>query len=159
MKKTFSVLVMIGLLVGAVALPADAGKKKKKAPQRVERVAETQYAAPAIGSSTAGGVCPNATGSCGRSATGPDDRFVKVEITDAAPGATVPFTLGQDTDPNTLGTEVIYGDYCGTTGDAPIALDVAGAEVLVFVWAFGDIVCPGGFATTGTVKMTFSNLP
>lgn len=158
MKKAFSVAIMVGLVAASLAMPAEAAKKKKKKPQRVERTVESVYQAPAIGTSTSGGACLNATASCGRSATGPDDLYVKVDVKDATP-ATVPFTLGQDTDPATLGTELIYGDYCGTTGDEPIKLDAPGAEVLVFVWAFGDIVCPGGFATTGTVSLKFSNLP
>ena len=153
MKRALVLMMILGLIVGSIAT-AEAGKKKK----RVERVAESVYDAPAIGTATAGGVCPHATNSCALIATGAQDRFVRVDVEDAT-GTPVAFSLGQDTDPDALGTEVIYGDFCGTTGDEPIALEAPGLEILTFVWAWGDVACPTGIATTGTVIATFSNLP
>ncbi len=155
MKKMIAVALSLGLLGGALVGPAEAGKKKK--PKRVERVAEIQYEAPAIGTATAGGFCIRATGSCGDIATGSTESFVKMEIDDAS-GTAVAFTLGQDTDPNTLGTETQYGDFCGTTGDEAIKIE-PGFPLIVFPWAFGDVVCPGAFGTQGTIKATLSNLP
>ncbi len=135
--------------------PAEAGKKKK--PKRVERVAEIQYEAPAIGTPSTVGVCFRPTNSCGDIATGSTESFVKMEIDDAS-GTAVAFTLGQDTDPDTFGTETTYGDFCGTTGDKPIQIE-PGFPLIVFPWAFGDVVCPGAFGTQGTIKATLSNLP
>lgn len=157
MKRILVLMMVLGLVVGSIAT-AEAGKKKKKKPQRVERTAEAVYDAPALGSADTGGVCLGATNSCARIATGADDKFVRVEVKDAA-GMPVAFTLGQDTDPDTLGTETKYGVFCGTTGDTPIAVEAAGVELLSFVWAFGGSKCPGAIATTGTVVATFSNLP
>lgn len=162
MKRILVLMMVIGLIFGSIAT-AEAGKNKKKkkvppAPVRVERVAEAIYDAPAFGSASTGGVCAAATNSCAAIPTGADDLFVKVEVKDTT-GTPVAFTLGQDTDPATLGTETRYGIFCGTTGDTPIPIEAVGVELLSFVWAFGDIVCPGGVATTGTVVATFSNMP
>jgi hypothetical protein len=159
MKKVLSVLLMVGLVVGSLAMPAEAGKKKKKKKVvRVERTVESVYQAPAIGSPSAGGACPNATNSCAEIATGAEDKYVKVSVEDAT-GTAVAFSLAQDTDEATLGSEVDMGVFCGTTGDETIAVQAPGVPLLSFVWAFGDIICPGGVATTGTVSATFSNLP
>lgn len=157
MKKTMAVALSLGLLVGALVAPAEAGKKKKKKPKRVERVAEITYDGPAWGSASTGGVCFRPTNSCGDIATGGDEKFVKMEIDDAT-GTSVAFTLGQDTDPDTFGTETQYGLFCGTTGDEAIEIE-PGYPLIVFPWAFGDVACPGAVATTGTITATLSNLP
>jgi len=149
MKKTIIAVVALGLLAGSLVAPAAAGKKKK----RVERVAETKYEAPAIGSGA--GVCFRPTNSCGDIATGATEKFVRVEITDAT-GLPVSFSLAQDTDPDTFGSEKDLGDFCGTTGDATIAIE-PGYPIVVFPWAVGP-AC-GSIATQGTVKATLSNLP
>lgn len=157
MKKTLAVALSLGLLVGALVGPAEAGKKKKKKPKKVERVAEITYDAPALGSASTGGVCLRPTNSCGDIATGATEKFVKMEIADLS-GTAVAFTLGQDTDPDALGTETQYGLFCGTTGDEAIQIE-PGYPLIVFPWAFGDVVCLGGVGTTGTITATLSNLP
>lgn len=162
MKRVFAVTVALGLLAGSLAMPAEAARRKKKrrapAVVRVERTVESVYQAPALGSPATGGGCLNATNSCAEIATGPDDQYVKVTVTDAT-GTPVAFSLRQDTDEATLGSEVDMGDFCGTTGDTPIKLQAPGVPLLTFVWLFGEATCPGGIATTGTVTGTFSNLP
>lgn len=157
MKKTLIIALALSLVAGALAMPASAKKKKKKKPVRVERVVETTYdlAAIGVGDPVGSGACPAATNSCGRAATGPDEKYVKVEIADAT-GLPVSFNLGQDTDPAALGTEHQLGRFCGTTGDEPIEI-VPGAEILVFPWIFGPSCASVG--TTGTVSFTISNLP
>lgn len=158
MKKVITLCLILGLLAGALAAPAEAGKKKKKKkPKRVERVAESTYEAPAFGSPDTGGVCFRPTNSCGDIATGAGERFLKIEIDDLT-GTAIGFTVGQDTDPDTFGTETTYGDFCGTTGDDPIQIE-PGLPVIVFAWAFGGATCPGGIGTQGTIAATFSNLP
>lgn len=154
MRRALAVALAVGLLAGAFVAPAEAAKKKKK---KVERVVEITYEAPALGTPSTVGVCFRPTNSCGDIATGATEKFVKMEIDDAS-GTAVAFTLGQDTDPDTFGTETTYGDFCGTTGDKPIEIQ-PGAPLIVFPWAFGDVVCPGAFGTTGTIKATLSNLP
>jgi hypothetical protein len=157
MKKLLSVAVMIGLLAGAISAPAEAKKRKK--PKRVSRTMEVPYSAPGFGTASASIGCSPALGSCGNFPIGPKDRFVKITLTDQT-GTPTAFTVGQDTVPgdptNTI--EEDHGTFCGTTGKKPIAL-VPGAEITVFIWAWGDAVCPTGIGTTGTVKAQFSNLP
>lgn len=156
MRKPIVVLLILGLAIGSFAVPAEAGKKKKKKkPKRVERVAESEYQAPAFGSPETGGVCFRPTNSCGDIPTGANERFVRIDIDDAS-GTASPFTLGQDTDPDTFGTETILGDFCGTTGDDFLQIE-PGLPLIVFPWALGGATCPGAFSTTGTVKATLSN--
>lgn len=156
MKKAIVLALVLGLIAGMMSVPATAGKKKKKKkPKRVERVVETTYDAPAIGASPPGnGVCLRPTNSCGDIAVGAKEKWVKVEITDAT-GTPVAFSLGQDTNPDELGTEEDLGDYCGDTGDKAIKLK-PGYAIVVFPWAAG-VGC-ASLATTGTVKATLSNL-
>lgn len=150
MRRAIAVALALGLLTGAFVGPAEAGKKKK-------RVAEVTYEAPALGSPSTIGVCFRPTNSCGDIPTAATEKFVKMEIDDAS-GTAVAFTLGQDTDPETFGTETTYGDFCGTTGKKALKIK-PGFPLIVFPWAFGDIVCPGAFGTTGTITATLSNLP
>ncbi|HWC14693.1 MAG TPA: hypothetical protein VG929_08860 [Actinomycetota bacterium] len=156
MKKIVVLLMVVGLVAGSIAT-AEAGKKKKKKPARVERVAESKYEAPAIGAPSAVGVCFRPTNSCGDIATGAGEVWVRIDIKDASGTATA-FTFGQDTDPNTPGTETIFGDFCGTTGDDLVQIQ-EGLPLVVFPWAFGDVLCPGAFGTQGTITATLSNLP
>lgn len=158
MKKTLSVTVMMALVLGAfVAAPADAAKKKK--PKKVTRTAEATYTAPGFGTASVGIGCSPALGSCGNFGTGGKEKYLKVTLTDQT-GTPTAFSVAQDTEPgdptNTIETN--HGTFCGTTGDEPIVL-VPGAEITVFIWAWGDVACPTGFGTSGTVTAEFSNLP
>ena len=154
MKKGVVVALILGLIASAlVVAPAEAGKKKKK---KVTREVTVEYQAPALGTPESGGVCLRPTNSCGDIPVGATEKFVLVEITDAT-GTPVAVNLGQDTDPNTLGTEVDLGTYCGTT-EVPIPME-PGYTIVVFPWAFGGGTCPGAVATTGSVTATMSNLP
>jgi hypothetical protein len=156
-KKTFSVVLMIALVAGAfAAAPAEAKKRK---PKKVTRVAEATYTAPAFGTASSPAVCSPALGSCGNFALGTADKYVKVELIDQS-GTPTAFSVAQDTEPGdaTNSIETNHGTFCGTTGDTPIKL-VPGAEITIFISAWGDAVCPTGIGTTGTVKAEFSNLP
>jgi hypothetical protein len=154
MKRTLILLLVLGLAFGSIAV---AEAKKKKKVKRVERVVEVTYDAPAIGIGAAStGACLAATNSCGLVAIGPDDKFMKVEITDQS-GTTTQVSLGQDTDEATPGTEVDLGTICGASTD-PIAIEAAGVPITTFPWAIGGPDC-AAVGTTGTIKFTFSNLP
>jgi hypothetical protein len=146
MKRLLILALVVGLVAGALTAAEAAKKKKKKT-----RTAESTYEAPAIGSG--GGVCLGATNSCGNIATGPDERFVEIEIIDEA-GFDVYATVGQDLDGDSLtdsSTEI-----CGKSKE-PIPIE-PGVALTIFPWAVGQPDCPG-VATTGTVKATLSNLP
>ena len=151
MKKSLAIVLAVALSSAALMAPATAKKPKK-----TTRVAESKYEAPAIGVSPPGnGVCFRPTNSCGDIATGATEKYVKIEITDLT-GLPVAFSLGQDTDPETFGTEKDLGDYCGDTGKKAIKIE-PGLPLVVFPWALG-LQC-GSIATQGTVTATLSNLP
>lgn len=158
MKRAISVVLALGLLAGAFALPAEAAKKKKKKVVRVERVVELPYQCP-CGPSTPvasqGFWLAGGTFGGGPVATGGEENFVKVEVTDQS-GQTVYVGLGQDTDGD--GFSDGFGDVCGST-EEPLAVPAPGSEVSAFVYVG---TCPDGtpsIATSGTVKLTFSNIP
>jgi len=156
MKKSLVVLLILGLVASFAVAPAQAGKKKKKQPVKTTRVVESVYEAPALGIAPPGsGVCLRPTNSCGDIATGGTEKYVTIEILDTT-GTPVAFSLGQDTDPETFGTESDLGNFCGTTGDQPIEIE-PGLPLVVFPWAIG-VECKA-IATQGTVKATLSNLP
>ena len=157
MKKLVALTLMVAVAAAFVAAPAEAGKKKKA--KRISRTMEVPYSAPGFGTASASVACSPALGSCGNFAVGPDDKFAKFTLTDST-GTPTAFSVNQDTEPGdpTNSIETSHGTFCGTTGDTPIAL-VPGAEITVFIWAWGDAICPTGIGTTGTVKAEFSNLP
>src|SRR5687768_10951949 len=78
MRKTLVLMVVIGLIAAAfTAAPAQAGKKKKKAPK--PRVVESIYDAPAIGHPDVVVGCSGSTG-CASFAPGPGERYVRFEV-------------------------------------------------------------------------------
>ena len=161
MKKAITVVLTIGLLAGSLAMPAEAAKKKKKKPapvavvERVERVVEVRYEASAIGSADspatiypAGPLFPvNAM-------PGPDERFAKIEIIDDfSPNASASFSWDSDGDRlNDSGFDV-----CSST---PEAVEVIpGTQYNIFPYLLPATSCTDAVATSGTIKITFSNLP
>ena len=159
MRKAISVALALGLLVGAFVGPAEAGKKKKKAPVKVERVVELPYQCP-CGPSTPvasqGFWLAGGTFGGGPVATGAEENFVKVEITEQT-GQTVFVSLGQDTDGDGF-SDTDVGDVCGDSGDKALPVPAPGSEVSAFVYVG---TCPDGtpsIATSGTIKLTFSNI-
>ena len=160
MKKTIAVALALGLLVGALVAPAEAGKKKKKKkPKRVERVFELPYQCP-CGPSTPvasqGFWLAGGTFGGGPVATGDTDKFLSVEVADQS-GQPVYVQFAQDADGDSL-SETDVGEVCGKT-EEPMEVPEPGLEVSAFVHVG---TCPDGtpsIATSGTVKLTFSNLP
>ena len=154
MKRLLVLCMILGLVAGSIATA-----EAKKKPKRVSRTVELTYAAPGFGFATVGVGCSPALGSCGEVPTGPDDRYIKVTLTDAS-GTPTSFQLSQDTESgdttNTIETTI--GTFCGTTGDKAIQI-LPGFEITIFPWAWGDVVCPTGFGTTGTMNVELSNLP
>ena len=158
MKRAISVVLALGLLAGAFALPAEAAKKKKKKVVRVERVVELPYQCPCGPSTPAGSQgfwLAGGTFGGGPGATGGEENFVSVEVTDQS-GQPVFVSLGQDGDGDGL-SETDVGDACGAT-EEPLPVPAPGSEVSVFVYVG---TCSDGtpsIATGGTVKLTFSNI-
>ena len=141
MKKSLIALLAIGLLVGSIAAPAAAGKKKG-------RSAKAEYAAPAAfqwnptGDANIGGVTFT---------TAANENFVSIKIKDLL-GTPVSAAAGQDPDGD---GSVDASFFCGST-DEPMPIE-GGLEVTVFVFP-GPCLEPlgPGFATQGTVTATFT---
>lgn len=147
MKRIIVLALTAGLIVGGLST-ADAKKKKK--PKRVERTMEYTYDQPSIGSPGVTGVTLNPA-----IATGPDDLYVMVEQTDAvSPSPSVRFSWDTDGD----GTNDTGITICGGKTDEPVALP-GSVELGVFTYILPGPDCPTGFSTTGSITLTFSNMP
>jgi len=157
MKKMISVALAIGLLAGAYAMPAEAGKKKKKRkPVKVTREAQGTYAAPA----TAVGNCTQTDGvGCMTIPAGSEEKFLTAKVTDAT-GQPVLVSVAADLDGD-MQTETNYGTFCGETEEA-IAID-PGAQVIFWVSSVTNTPdragCAPGQGTQGTLDVVFSNKP
>ncbi len=164
MKKTLGLLLILALVAGALSAPAGAKKKKKrKAPQRIERVVEIAYSgvAPGVASPVAsGGICPppspDQIGTCIETPVlDASETFVKVEIQDAS-GLMAPGFISQgDLDGDGIGD--LYGPFCGAH-EAPVALENTSPVRVSFYTGTCADGTPGT-TTMGTIIVTFSNMP
>lgn len=152
MRNMLAVLLGATLVVGVLgASGADAGKRKKKPRQRT---VEVPYSQPAVG--TAGiGVCFQGS-SCVFVEPLPGERSVSVEISDEL-GLPVYASVIQDTsgDGNYLATDDATTHICGETAE-PIEIEPQTVTVWVWPGPGAPPPCPG-VASSGTVKLTFSN--
>ena len=162
MKKSIVVLLVLGLMAALAVAPAQAKKKKKpKVPVKVERVVEATYQAPGIGATVngaGGGICPFAdptTQTCIEFPLQLGEKYVKVEITDASGGSVAGSVSQGDTDGDGIGN--LYGQFC-TAHPEPIAMESPSNALRVSFYAGGSPDCVST-PTTGTIKVTFSNMP
>lgn len=163
MKKAIVSAVVVGLIAGAMVVPAEAGKKKK--PVRIEKVVEVPYTGGELGVATpviSGGVCLNGAEvfTC-KSIIPPAGNFpyIKIEVQDAT-GLTVGgFIAQQDADGD--GLQDGYGEFCGAHPET-VPLEITGAVIGVSLYA-GACDNAGAPApstpTSGTIVATFSNMP
>ena len=160
MKKALIFALVIGLIAGSMAAPATAKKKKKKKPVKVERVVEVDYQGPGVGVTSPGGsvgYCYQfpVSDTCLTMIPEAGEKYIKIEVTDASGTAIAGFISQGDLDGDGLGD--LYGEFCGAHAE-PIQLEVPGGA---FDLSLYDGVCGTGpsVMTTGTIKVTFSNLP
>jgi len=157
MRKAIAVALSLGLLAGALAMPAEAGRKKKKRkkPVKVEREVQGTYAAPA----TVVGSCTQTDGiGCIGIANGPGEKYVTATITDSH-GQPVAVSIAADLDGD-IQTETTYGSFCGETTE-PIEVD-EGVQLIFWIGRAADAValaCAPGIGTQGTLDVVLSNLP
>lgn len=146
---------LVGVMIFGTALGADAAvKKKPKKPVKHTRTVTLAYKGGCTVDTPAGSLsdtsgCSGFGGGGWEVPTQPGEKFVTVTVTDAT-GRNVGGAFWEGSGTNSSAT-----DFCGsmknfTTGPGSVvlALDAAGATP----------ACPG-LATTGTVKLVFSNLP
>ena len=159
MKRAIAVALSLGLLAGAMIAPADAAKKKKKKPAKVERVVEVAYDKPGIGVAIGGdnGGYGLAFPSAAAVPAMPEEKYVSVEITDQS-GQKVALSLSAG-DIDGDGFADTFASFCGAT-EEPIELPEPGM-------AIADMYAHNGtcednspsIMTSGVVKLTFSNMP
>ena len=165
MKRILVLMMVIGLIFGSIAT-ADAKKKKKKppAPVRMEEVIEIPYQGSNIGAATpaaTGGTCfvdPTLPFSCKVAIpTFAEASFIKVEVIDATGQKAGGFISQGDVDGD--GISDGYGQFCGAHAE-PIAMATPGApvDISIYMGICSDASGPS-IATTGTIKVTFSNMP
>lgn len=152
MRKTISIALALGLLVGGFIGTAEAGKKK---PKRVERQAQGTYAAPA----TVVGNCTQTDGiGCMSITSGPGETYLTGKVTDSH-GQPVVITVDGQLDED-INTDITYGTFCGET-DEPIKID-PGVQLVFWVGRAADAAatqCLPGVGTQGTLDVVLSNLP
>ncbi|MEA2516949.1 MAG: hypothetical protein QOG16_787 [Actinomycetota bacterium] len=153
MKRVVIGCITVGLLAGAVVAPAEAKKTSK--PKKVSRVAEGNYANPALG--IPGVVGTSSAGGAVEFPLGSTEGFINVEITDDF-GQPVIATMSQDTDPSTPTWE-IFATICGKTDEALPVTPGVPIRVSVYTMPGPDQPSCVGPATSGTIKATLSNLP
>ena len=153
MKRTGLVCLLFVLLAGTLVAPADAAKRNRK---KVTREAVATYDYPVFGSaSIENGACAPCHPYIPTSA---EERWVTVTVEDVHSPAPVAFSIREvAADGARLPVEG-GGPFCGSSGEQPVEIR-PGFQVFVAVYAFGDVVCPGAIATTGTVTAVFSNVP
>lgn len=165
MKKAIVSAVVVGLLAGAMVLPAEAGKKKKKkAPVRIEQVVEVAYTGGELGVATpaaSAGACLNAEVFTCKSIIPPAGNFpyIKIEIQDATGSTVGGFIAQQDADGD--GLQDGYGEFCGAHPES-VPLEITGAVIGVSLYpgACDNAGTPApSTPTTGTIVATFSNMP
>jgi hypothetical protein len=157
MRKTMAIALALGLLAGAFVGPAEAAKKKKKKPVRVERVVEIQYASPGIGVAPLGGYPVNFPDGVDIP-TLSTELFMKIEIEDASGQKTWGFISQGDLDGDGLNNDG-YANFCGSM-EEPVDVAAPGSSI-IGVYMYNG-ACDDGtpsVMTSGTIKITFSNMP
>jgi len=159
MKRFLVIALALGLMFGSIAT-ADAGKKKKKKkPTKIERVVEYAYNGPGIGISTpvaTGGYCYPDPTACASFPLSEGETFVTIEATDQS-GQKVGGAISQgDLDGDGIGD--LYGEWCGAHSEAVPLANTAPVQISMYVGTCYNGTDPS-VITTGTLKITFSNMP
>ena len=147
MKRAWTILLVLGLVGAAMAVPAEAKKAKKPA----VRVVEAAYSSPAIGVGGAGGGCP--AGACPTIATTMTETYAMIFIEDdTSPSGYI--ELSYDTDGDGIQNLGSGPTVCGSTAE-PTPIE-PGVAYTAWPWVAG-IDCPGSSSTSGTIKVLLSN--
>lgn len=165
MKRMMMVLLALGLIVGSIAGPAEAGKKKKKKkpapPAPIVRTVEFEYECPCGARVLGTGLAWQFGESTGENIGGgpvplqAEDLWVTAKAEDQS-GQKVRVGLAHDTDGDGLNNT--WGVFCGETTE-PIEVSQAEAVMRVFVTSG---TCDDGtpaLALGGKITFTFSNVP
>lgn len=153
-------LVGVMVLGSAIGAEASTHKKKAKKPVKVTRTVTLSYnggctaEVSAGGASTAGspGAC-SSVGAANWSLTPKvGEKFISITVTDAS-GRSVPGQFWEKGSGTGNDTEI---PFCGAMKNYQFPI---GSPVLLDLDAAGAVASCPGFATQGTIKAVFSNLP
>lgn len=147
MRRVWTVMLVLGLMAGMMAAPAEAGKKKRKKP--TVRTFEVRYENPAFGVGGVGGGCSG----CPTIALGPTEKFAVILIEDdMSPSGYVDLAYDEDGD----GTQDLGAGptVCGSTPE-PVKVE-PGIGYTAWPWPAG-IGCPGSSSVAGTIKVLASS--
>lgn len=154
MKRILAATLVLGLIAGALAAPATAKKKKKKKVKKIERTVTGSYDAPAL---VIAGTCAQ-TGAVGCVSFGTaleESWITELTVTDQH-GQPVFVSIQQDTDANNQ-DDVVVANVCGQLTE-PVQFQPGDVHVWV-VTPPTDPTCAPGQGTSGSVEITFSNMP
>lgn len=148
MRRTWTILLILGLIAGMMAVPAEAGKKKKSKKPQV-RTFEVRYENPAFGVGGVGGGCSG----CPSIVLAPNESFAVLVIEDdASPSGYIDLSYDEDGDGiQDLGSGPTV---CGSTPE-PVEVE-PGAAYTAWPWAAGA-GCPGSSSIAGTIKVMASS--
>ena len=152
MKKLVC-LIVSGTLLLAMPVAGAAKKKKPKKPRKpvkIERVVELSYDHPSPGVAGPGAVVFGAPMTGSNIPVEKGEWYIKVEIKDDS-GQMVAGKIAQ-------GTAATFGPFCGAHKEP---VKIVESTPIYGIYAFSG-TCEDGtpsVMTTGTVKVTFSNLP
>lgn len=147
MKRILVLVMVLGLVFGSIAT-ADAKKKKKKSKKPYVRVVEGTYDNPAPG--VGGIVTLNGAGGTFDVPTAGNEYYMSVEVIDDS---------GQQTYFGIAEENTIVAGGCGKT-ETPMEITPGAAYNITVTMGPGlnAPTCPG-VATTGTIKVTLTEVP
>jgi hypothetical protein len=152
MKRFIVLVAVLGLIVGSVST-SEAAKKKK--PKKTTRTATGGYDAPTP--VVVGGCAQTGAVGCVTIPSGPGERYVTVTVTDAT-GTAVPVSVQADLDGNSQ-SDTTYGSFCGKTSEPLLVDESVTLQFWIGITPGSATLGCAGFATQGTVDVTFSNRP
>ena len=151
---------LVGVMVLGSALGAEAATKKKaKKPVKVTRTVTLNYTGGCttevwVDSGDGGGGCvASPSGAASYSLTPKaGEKFVSITVADAS-GRNVPGEFWEKGSGTANDTEI---QFCGAMKNYQFPV---GGDILLDLDAVGAVASCPGFATQGTIKLVFSNLP
>lgn len=147
MRRLWTIALVLGLIAGSMAAPAQAGKKKVK--KAAVRTFEVRYENPAFGVGGVGGGCSG----CPDVVFGPEEKYAVFIIEDdVSPSGYINLSYDQDGD----GVQDLGAGptVCGSTTE-PAEIE-AGTAYTAWPWLAGS-ECPGSSSVAGTIKVLTSS--